>query len=142
MTHTVSKKTLILWSLLLSSLIFAWCSTKPVEQQIQPAPVVQETQAPIPEVQTPTVDTQTWTQNDNLSYTLQDVKNHNTRTDCRTSINGKVYNLTTAFGQHPWWDDKLSTLCWIEWTTNFNTQHWTNDKAKSQINTLQIWTLK
>jgi hypothetical protein len=36
----------------------------------------------------------------------------------------------------------LATLCWIEWTVKFNTQHWTSDKAKSRINTLGIWTLK
>lgn len=147
------KKTVLLWSLLLSSLIFAWCSTKQaIEQQaIQPTPVVEETtpiveeaQTPTPEVQNPTVDTQTstTTQTDKPSYTLQDIQTHNTRTDCRTSINGKVYNLTTAFGQHPWWDDKLSTLCWIEWTAKFNSQHWTNEKSKSRLNTLQIWTLK
>lgn len=139
------NKTLLLWSLLLSSLIFAWCSTKSVEQQpTQPTPIVEETQIPTPEVQATKVDTaiETKTQTDNSSYTLQDIQSHNTKTDCWTSINGKIYNLTTAFGKHKWWDDKLATLCWIEWTTKFNSQHWTNEKSKSRLNTLQIWTLK
>lgn len=145
MMYTVSKKTLLLWSLLLSSLIFAWCSTKSVEQQpIQPTPIVEEAQTPAPEVQDTSVDTQTstTTQTENLSYSLQDIQSHKTRTDCRTSINGKIYNLTTAFGKHKWWDDKLALLCWIEWTAKFNTQHWTNEKAKWRLTTLQIWTLK
>lgn len=146
MTYTVRKKTFLLWSLLLSSLIFAWCSTKSVEQPIQPepVPVVEETQAPITEAQAPIVETQTATtiQTDNSSYTIQDIQAHKTRKDCRTIVNNKVYNITSAFGKHEWWDDLLATLCWIEWTIKFNTQHWWSDKAKSRINTLQIWTLK
>lgn len=137
--YTLSKKIFLLWWVFLTSLIFAWCSTKQaIEQQaIQPAPVVQETTPIVEEAQTATT-----AQTENASYTLQDIQNHNTRTDCRTSINGKIYNLTTAFGEHPWWDDKLALLCWIEWTAKFNTQHWTNEKSKSWLNTLQIWTLK
>ncbi|MFZ2150647.1 MAG: cytochrome b5-like heme/steroid binding domain-containing protein [Candidatus Absconditicoccaceae bacterium] len=150
MTYTVTKKTLLLGSLLLSSLIFAGCSTKqPIEQQpIQPTPVVEETQTPTPEVEAPTVDTpvdtqtSTTTQTDNPSYTLQDIQNHNTRIDCRTSINGKVYNLNTAFGKHEGGDDALALLCGIEGTAKFNTQHGTNEKSKSRLNTLQIGTLK
>jgi cytochrome b involved in lipid metabolism len=35
------------------------------------------------------------------SYTIQDVQTHSVKTNCWTAINGNVYNLTSAFGQHP-----------------------------------------
>ncbi|MEI8252963.1 MAG: hypothetical protein WCG25_04365 [bacterium] len=35
------------------------------------------------------------------TYTLQDIQSHNTRTNCRTTVNGKVYNITSEFGKHP-----------------------------------------
>jgi len=76
------------------------------------------------------------------SYTLQDVKNHNTKSDCWTAINSKVYNLTSAFWKHPWWDTLLASLCWIEWTAKFNWQHWASSSAKAMLAPLKIWNLK
>ena len=76
------------------------------------------------------------------SYTLQDVQGHNTKSNCWTTINSKVYNLTSAFGQHPWWDTLLASLCGIEWTAKFNWQHWASSSAKAMLSKLQIWTLK
>ncbi|MFZ2151145.1 MAG: cytochrome b5-like heme/steroid binding domain-containing protein [Candidatus Absconditicoccaceae bacterium] len=76
------------------------------------------------------------------SYTLQDVKNHNTKSDCRTAINSKVYNLTSAFGKHPGGDTLLASLCGIEGTAKFNGQHGASSSAKAMLAPLKIGILK
>jgi len=122
------KRILMLW-ILLSWLIFTWCASKAVIQPTQKTTsVVQNTT-----IQTIPTDT---------TYTLQDIQSHNTRTNCRTTVNGKVYNITSEFGKHPWWDATLDMLCWIDWTSVFDTQHWISNNALSQLEWMQIWTLK
>lgn len=138
MIYTISKKILTLW-FIVSWLILAGCASKPVMSDIaKEAPQGEELQ----QGETTPTNTDTKTTVETTTYTLQDIQSHNTKTDCWTNIEGKIYDLTTAFGKHKWWDEKLALLCGIDWTTKFNTQHWTNPKARSRLNTLQIWTLK
>ncbi len=108
--------------LLLSAIVLAWCSTKTT---------------------TPTdATTNTGTTSPTIEYTLANVATHATQADCWTTINGNVYDITSAFGKHPGWDDKILWLCGVDWTEKFNTKHWTNEKAKWRLATLMIWKLK
>lgn len=51
-----------------------------------------------------------------------DVSSHNTKDDCWTKINGKVYNVTAFFGEHPGGDQNLLRACGIDATALFATQ--------------------
>lgn len=114
------KKIITLSTLLLSTIVLAWCTAKPTTE----TPITQESESTM------------------TGYSIEEVAAHATQPDCWTVINDNVYNITSAFGKHPWWDEKLSWLCGIEWTAKFNAQHWDNEKAKWRLSTLKIWVLK
>lgn len=133
------------WSQTGSEIITPEIVTEPIVEQEKPTTVknmpVEETK-PIPSVATP-IDTNTGIKVENPNeFTLEDVSKHNKKSDCWTAINWNVYDITSAFGKHPWWDWALLGLCGVEWTTKFNKQHGTNEKAKWRLTTLKIGTLK
>ncbi len=74
-------------------------------------------------------------------YTLDDVRKHNIPGDCRTIINSKVYDLSSFFGKHPWWDEKLAQLCGIDWTEKFMQKHGNNEKVVNKLKLFYIWDL-
>lgn len=114
------KKIITLSALLLSAIVLAWCTAKPTTE----TPITQESESTM------------------TGYSIEEVAAHATQSDCWTSINGNVYDITSAFGKHKWWDEKLLWLCGIEWTEKFEKQHWDNEKAKWRLATLQIWVLE
>jgi cytochrome b involved in lipid metabolism len=69
------------------------------------------------------------------------VANHNTKEDCYTIIDDKVYDITSFFGKHPGWDDKILGLCWVDWTDKFTNKHGENEKAIMKKDTFYIWDL-
>lgn len=117
------KRTIKLSVTILSAIVLAWCTT--------------QTTPP-----TETDTTQSGTIKSSTTFTLDEVAKHSTQSDCWTAINGNVYDITSAFGKHKWWDDKILWLCGIEGTTKFEKQHGTNEKAKWRLATLKIWVLR
>jgi len=119
------KKIFVL-SLLLSSVILAWCGVKSATQK-------------------PT-NTVTQSATSNIAaekyYTLAEVQSHNSQFDCRIIINSKVYDITAYFSNHPWGDNTLTPLCWMDWTNEFNKYHQGGGKAKSVLESFQIWILE
>jgi cytochrome b involved in lipid metabolism len=82
------------------------------------------------------------TKEDNkTSLSLQEISKHNSSWDCYTAIDWKVYNVTSFFGIHPWWDENLLKTCWIDATELFNNQHWEDEKAKIKKEEFYIWEL-
>lgn len=118
-------------------------AAKPEVEKTKPTPAVKppvkETTTTPPPAETPTETPPAETPG---TYTLAVIAMHDTKWDCWTAINGNVYNITSAFGKHPWWDAALAWLCGIEGTAKFNAQHWDNEKAKWRLATLKIWVLK
>lgn len=64
-----------------------------------------------------------------IAFTREEVAKHNTKSDCYTIIDAKVYDITSFFGKHPGWDSKIIWLCWIDWSAKFNSVHWESEKA-------------
>jgi len=98
---------------LISALILTGCSTKSVPATETPTPT-----APSVKVVAPTE-----------SYSLEDVAKHATQSDCRSIVNGKVYDLTSAFGKHPGGDKTLLMMCGKDATEGFEKKHGNSDKA-------------
>lgn len=89
------------------------------------------------------VETNTWTEITTTStYTLEEVANHNNQDDCRTIVNGEVYDISSFFGKHPGWDAALKQLCWVDGTIAFENQHGWEDKPEMVLNTFYKWDLK
>lgn len=83
------------------------------------------------ENQNTNVDTQTAVENTEngeqttevKTVTLAELQSHNTKEDCWTNIEGKVYDLTRFVSQHPGGEDAIAKICGKDGTEIFNAQH-------------------
>ena len=100
----------------------------------------------------PTADQQVDTAQDTPDmYTLEQVSEHNTRSDCWTVINGSVYDVTSFIARHPG-EDNILSACGIDATSYFNGQqagaqggsndHREDREALSELSNLKIGELQ
>jgi cytochrome b involved in lipid metabolism len=75
------------------------------------------------------------------TITLSDITNHKTESDCRTAINGNVYDVTAFFGKHPGGDKNLFRVCGMDATEIFNKKHGNDPKANNVLAGFEIGTL-
>lgn len=75
-------------------------------------------------------------------YTAAEVRTHNTASSCWSIINGDVYNLTTWIGQHPGGAAAIASLCGVDGTRSFNSQHEGSGKVMRQLSQFNIGRLK
>jgi cytochrome b involved in lipid metabolism len=93
-----------------------------------PGDVVRGVKATTP---TPTASaTPTTTSN---ALTLARVKANNTASSCWSIINGNVYNLTSWISNHPGGKSAITSLCGIDGTSAFNSQHRNESKPESRL---------
>jgi hypothetical protein len=93
-----------------------------------PGDVVRGVKATTP---TPTASaTPTTTSN---PLTLARVKANNTASSCWSIINGNVYNLTSWISNHPGGKSAITSLCGIDGTSAFNSQHRNESKPESRL---------
>jgi cytochrome b involved in lipid metabolism len=72
---------------------------------------------------------------------ISDVALHKTPENCRTTINGTVYDVTAFFGKHPGGDKNLFRVCGIDATEVFNKKHGNDPKANNILAGFEIGTL-
>ncbi len=75
-------------------------------------------------------------------YTLAEVSTHNKQSDCWTTINGSVYNLTEWIAEHPGGEGAILGLCGIDGSTAFNTQHGGQKRPASYLDSFKVGELK
>lgn len=56
------------------------------------------------------------------TYTMNEIKNHNTKKDCWMLISGKIYNVTSFLGYHPGGDATMLPFCGKDATKAFATK--------------------
>lgn len=76
------------------------------------------------------------------SYTTAEVASANSESKCWTTINGKVYDLTSYLLKHPGGKRDIMKICGIDGTIEFNKMHGGGDKAIQMLKTLEIGLLK
>ncbi len=76
------------------------------------------------------------------SYTLTDVAKHASSSDCWTTINGAVYNVTPFISQHPGGEEAIMSLCGIDGSDGFNGQHGGQRRPASELANFKIGVLK
>ena len=57
------------------------------------------------------------------SYDLAEIAKHNKDGNCWTTVNGKVYDLTTWPAKHPGGDKAIFAICGIDGTQAYTRQH-------------------
>lgn len=67
------------------------------------------------------------------TYTLKQVQQHNTASDCWAAVNGGVYDLTSWVGQHPGGSERIVALCGTDASAAFNAQHSGQTKPESTL---------
>jgi cytochrome b involved in lipid metabolism len=67
------------------------------------------------------------------ALTLARVKENNTASSCWSIINGNVYNLTTWISSHPGGKSAITSLCGIDGTAAFNSQHRNESRPESRL---------
>jgi cytochrome b involved in lipid metabolism len=75
-------------------------------------------------------------------YTLTQVATHNKKTDCWTTINGGVYNVTSWIDEHPGGADAIISLCGIDGSSAFVDQHSGQKRPANELATFKIGNLK
>lgn len=75
------------------------------------------------------------------TYTMAQVAVHNSASSCYSAINGSVYNLTSFISQHPGGQATIKSLCGVNGTTAFNSQHGGQGRPASELASLKIGVL-
>ena len=66
-------------------------------------------------------------------YTLEKVKANASATSCWTVIKGKVYDLTKWIGSHPGGENAILSLCGVDGSAAFASQHEGKSKPESRL---------
>ena len=75
-------------------------------------------------------------------YTLDQVKANNTAANCWTIVDDNVYNLTTWINAHPGGSNAILSLCGVDGTSAFKSQHAGRAMPAGQLESLKIGPLK
>ena len=75
-------------------------------------------------------------------YSLAEIAQHDSRQDCWTAIEGKVYDLTPYMKQHPGTAGTLAWLCGIDGTKLFANQHGTDQRPANDLSGFEIGVLE
>lgn len=76
------------------------------------------------------------------TYTLTEVALHNKSTDCWSVVSKTVYNLTTWIAQHPGGESAIKSMCGIDATVMFNSQHGGQSNPAKELASFKIGVLK
>jgi cytochrome b involved in lipid metabolism len=72
------------------------------------------------------------------SYTLAEVAKHGKDGDCWTTVNGKVYDLTTWPAKHPGGDKAIFAICGIDGTKAYEKAHAGQSKPANTLDGFYI----
>ena len=76
------------------------------------------------------------------SYTLADVKLHNTNTNCWTAVMGSVYDVTSWISAHPGGSGAIIGMCGVDASGAYNGQHGGQSRPTSELASFKIGLLK
>jgi cytochrome b involved in lipid metabolism len=68
-----------------------------------------------------------------ITLSTSEIKKHNTKSDCWSIVNGKVYNLTPYVQKHPGGSAVIANICGRDGTSSFTNQHNTQSKPNSVL---------
>ena len=89
-------------------------------------------------VKSPTLSTTDTKTSTTKTYSMTEVAKHKSPSDCWTTVNGNVYNLTAFISKHPGGDKAILFLCGKDGTTFFNGQHGGQARPASELAGFEI----
>ena len=97
------------------------------------APAATSTASASPTTQPSATSSASASANQQQTYTLKQVQQHNSASDCWAAINGGVYDLTSWISQHPGGPERIIPLCGTDASAAFNAQHSGQSKPESTL---------
>ena len=76
------------------------------------------------------------------TYTMAQVKTHNSTKSCWAVVSGKVYDLTAWINNHPGGPGPILSLCGTDGTALFSAQHGGQARPASELKSFYIGTLQ
>ncbi len=76
------------------------------------------------------------------SFTMTDVKTHNSSSSCWTVVSGSVYDVTTWINKHPGGSSAIKGMCGVDATSAFSGQHGGQSRPVSELASFKIGILK
>ena len=67
------------------------------------------------------------------TITLADISTHNSKDSCWSTIEGKVYDLTSFIGKHPGGADAILAICGKDGSELFDGQHGMDPRVKGLL---------
>ncbi|HVV38952.1 MAG TPA: cytochrome b5-like heme/steroid binding domain-containing protein [Candidatus Paceibacterota bacterium] len=92
------------------------------------APTTGERQDPSQQVSTSTGEASS-----SSSISMEMVAGHNSAASCWSTINGKVYDLTSWINRHPGGPDAILSLCGKDGSSAFNAQHGGQSRPANEL---------
>ena len=77
----------------------------------------------------------------NITLSFAEVKKHNSKQDCWSIVNGKVYNLTSYVAKHPGGPGVISNICGKDGTNAFANQHGSSSKPNNTLDSFLLGSL-
>lgn len=74
-------------------------------------------------------------------YTMEEVAAHDSADTCWTVIDGQVYDLTEWIGRHPGGQRAIQSLCGVDGTAAFQSNHSGDQRAADQLSEFEIGSL-
>ena len=78
----------------------------------------------------------------NLPLTVDEVKKHNSATDCWSIVDGNVYDLTNWVYSHPGGSSRITAICGKDGSASFSGQHSNSNSAKSRLKGFELGKLE
>lgn len=78
---------------------------------------------------------------DTAGYTISDVEEHSSSSDCWAAVDGEVYDLTDWVSQHPGGEGAITSLCGTDATSQFERQHGNSSEAQAALEDYLIGSL-
>ena len=77
----------------------------------------------------------------NITLSFAEVKKHNSKQDCWSIVNGKVYKLTSYVAKHPGGSGVISNICGKDGTNAFANQHGSSSKPNNTLDSFLLGSL-
>lgn len=96
-------------------------------------PTIKSTATPSSTIRPTATPTPTSTPAGPVTFTLAQIAQHSNKSSCWSTIENKVYDLTTWISQHPGGEQNILSICGKDGTSAFTAQH---DHRQQQQNIL------
>ena len=110
-----------------------------VEQEVaiqKESPTPETVQEPVVKEEAPAAETNN--EAAVTTYTIADVEAHSTKESCYTTIDGKVYDITSYIPHHPGGERDIMKICGRDGSSMFGRQHGGDYETETKLASLYI----